>query len=404
MPQKLVLVVVDGMTPAAFERAVESGRAPALAYLAEHGDYRQATSVFPSLTPGLPHVDRDRRRAGRPPHPVARLVEPAGAADRRVRLLLRRAARRPGSRRRLIDTIFNMNERHLSHDAMTVYEALEDAGFVAGAVNITCYRGRQRYLPTAAGAEACRATGRSRFFFYGLFESDRTGAPFAVRSRRAGSVDAYAAGGRALARDARRLRLPRLLPLGLRLRLARGRPGRRGGRPRARAGRRGDRRAPRRGGRAGRVPRALRRRAPLRSRPDAGRAGGAAAGAVRGPRRSRSSSRRRTGPGRSTSCPARASTRPSSRSGSTASRRSTSRSAARATRSSPAATARTSRSRSWSIPTPPGAHARRSRTRTPASCSSRRRRAGSSPTSAAATTRAAAATARSSPATRSCRS
>ena len=36
---------------AAFERAVQTGRAPALAYLAEHGDYRQATSVFPSLTP-----------------------------------------------------------------------------------------------------------------------------------------------------------------------------------------------------------------------------------------------------------------------------------------------------------------------------------------------------------------
>jgi hypothetical protein len=35
--------------------------------------------------------------------------------------------------------------------------------------------------------------GPQRFFFYGLFESDRTGAPFAVRSRRAGSIDAYAA-------------------------------------------------------------------------------------------------------------------------------------------------------------------------------------------------------------------
>src|SRR2546421_11789406 len=50
MPRKLVLIVIDGMTPAAFERAVESG-APALSFLAEHGDYRRATSVFPSLTP-----------------------------------------------------------------------------------------------------------------------------------------------------------------------------------------------------------------------------------------------------------------------------------------------------------------------------------------------------------------
>ena len=49
--KKLVLIVIDGMTPAAFERAVESGRAPALARLAEAGAYRRATSVFPSLTP-----------------------------------------------------------------------------------------------------------------------------------------------------------------------------------------------------------------------------------------------------------------------------------------------------------------------------------------------------------------
>jgi hypothetical protein len=58
-------------------------------------------------------------------------------------------------------------------------------------VNITCYRGRHRYLPTVPGLNRA-AYGPRRFFFYGLFESDRTGAPFAIRSRRAGSVDAYA--------------------------------------------------------------------------------------------------------------------------------------------------------------------------------------------------------------------
>ena len=37
MAKKLVLIVVDGMTPAAFERAVESGRAPALALVRSFG-------------------------------------------------------------------------------------------------------------------------------------------------------------------------------------------------------------------------------------------------------------------------------------------------------------------------------------------------------------------------------
>jgi predicted AlkP superfamily pyrophosphatase or phosphodiesterase len=190
MAKKLVLVVVDGMTPAAFERAIAGGHAPAMAFLAAEGDYRQATSVFPSLTPvcltsiatgsgpGVHHIpslvwwNREERR----------IVEYGSSLS---------ALRAAGLSQSLVDTIFNMNARHLSRDAVTVYEALEDAGLVAAAVNITCYRGRHRYLPTVPGLNRA-AFGPRRFFFYGLFESDRTGAPFAVRSRRAGSVDAYA--------------------------------------------------------------------------------------------------------------------------------------------------------------------------------------------------------------------
>jgi predicted AlkP superfamily pyrophosphatase or phosphodiesterase len=191
MPRKLVLVVVDGMTPAAFERAVEGGRAPALSFLAEHGDYRLATSVFPSLTP----VCLTSIATGATPdvHHIPSLVW----WNRQERRIVEYgssfpALRAAGISQSLVDTIFNMNARHLSPGAVTIYEALEDAGLVAGAVNITCYRGRHRYLPTLPGLNRA-AYGPRRFFFYGLFESDRTGAPFAIRSRRAGSVDAYAA-------------------------------------------------------------------------------------------------------------------------------------------------------------------------------------------------------------------
>ena len=191
MSRKLVLVVVDGMTPSAFERAVESGRAPALSYLAEHGDYRLATSVFPSLTPVC--LSSIATGAGPGVHHIPSLVW----WNRHERRIVEygssfAALRAAGLSQSLLDPIFNMNARHLSRDAVTVYEALEDAGLVAGAVNITCYRGRHRYRPTVPGLRRA-AYGPGRFFFYGLFESDRTGAPFAVRSRRAGSVDTYAA-------------------------------------------------------------------------------------------------------------------------------------------------------------------------------------------------------------------
>ena len=191
MPRKLVLVVVDGMTPAAFERAVESGRAPAMSFLAEHGDYRLATSVFPSLTPVC--LTSIATGAGPGVHHIPSLVW-WNRQDRRVveygsSFAALRAA---GLSQSLLDPIFNMNARHLARDAVTIYEALEEAGLVAAAVNITCYRGRHRYPPTLPGVSRA-AYGPRRFFFYGLFESDRTGAPFAVRSRRGGSVDAYAA-------------------------------------------------------------------------------------------------------------------------------------------------------------------------------------------------------------------
>jgi predicted AlkP superfamily pyrophosphatase or phosphodiesterase len=188
--KKLILIVVDGMTPAAFERAVAGG-APALALLAQHGTYRRATSVFPSLTPvclssivtgGGPDVHRI-------PHLVwwhrreRRIVEYGSSFA---------ALRAAGVAQSLADTIYNMNQEHLGADAVTVYEALDDAGFVTAAVNITCYRGHTKHAATLPWVTKL-AYGPKRFFYYSLFESDQTGAPFAVRNRAAGSTDAYAA-------------------------------------------------------------------------------------------------------------------------------------------------------------------------------------------------------------------
>jgi hypothetical protein len=102
------------------------------------------------------------------------------------------AVRAAGVSQSLTDTIYNINQQHLSRDAVTVFEALEDAGLVTAAVNITCYRGRTRHSPTLPWLTK-PAFGPKRFFFYSLFESDLTGAPLAVRNRSAGSIDAYAA-------------------------------------------------------------------------------------------------------------------------------------------------------------------------------------------------------------------
>jgi predicted AlkP superfamily pyrophosphatase or phosphodiesterase len=182
----VVLIVIDGLTPSMFEAA----DTPALRFLADHGEYTRAASVFPSLTPvclssiatgaypdshHIPHLvwwHRDERR----------LVEYGSSFG---------AMRAAGLARGLRDTIVDLNARHLSRDVETVYESLERTGLTTAAINITCYRGTHRHVPTIPGAPA--VLGPKRFFFYSLYESDATGAPIAVLNRASGSIDAYAA-------------------------------------------------------------------------------------------------------------------------------------------------------------------------------------------------------------------
>ena len=182
----VVLVVIDGLTPSMFEAA----DTPAIRFLAEHGTYRRATSTFPSLTP----VCLSSIATGSHPdvHEIPHLVWWHRGEQRIVEYGSSfGAVRAAGIARSLRDTVIDLNAKHLSRRAETIYEALEATGLTAGAINITCYRGTTRHLPTIPGVPA--VYGPKRFFFYSLYESDKTGAPIAVRNRALGSIDAYAA-------------------------------------------------------------------------------------------------------------------------------------------------------------------------------------------------------------------
>jgi hypothetical protein len=186
--KKAIVVVIDGLTPSMLEAAMEGGRAPTLAALAAHGGYARATSTFPSLTPvclssiatgahpdvhEIPHLVWYRRGDGR-------LVEYGSSFG---------AARANGLTRTLRDTLVNMNAEHLGARAVTVFEALADAGLRTAAVNFTAYRGRTPHRAPFLGT----VQGPEEFYFYNLFESGRTGAPLSWRNRPAGTIDAYAA-------------------------------------------------------------------------------------------------------------------------------------------------------------------------------------------------------------------
>lgn len=195
--RKLVLCVIDGLTPAVLERGLERGRLPALAALAREGSYGSAVSTFPSVTPvclstlatgggpdvhGIPHLAWYHRGEGR-------LVEYGSSFP---------AVLAAGVRASLRDAVIEMSRSHLAPEARTVFEVLADAGLVTGAVNYTCYRGRRRHAVRMPGPLARNrwyeaVQGPERFFFFNLYESDAVGTPLAIRSRTAGSVDRYAA-------------------------------------------------------------------------------------------------------------------------------------------------------------------------------------------------------------------
>jgi predicted AlkP superfamily pyrophosphatase or phosphodiesterase len=174
-----------------FESAIGDARTPTLTFLAGHGSYRRAASTFPSLTP----VCLSSLATGAHPdvHEIPHLVWYLREEQRLVEYGSSFGAIvAAGTRRSIQDTIYELNARHLGSRAVTVYEALEDAGLTTAAINVTCYRGRTPHRPTVPMLTR-PAYGPKRFFFYSLFESDATGAPLAVRNRAAGTIDAYAA-------------------------------------------------------------------------------------------------------------------------------------------------------------------------------------------------------------------
>jgi len=188
--KKVVLIVIDGLTPAMLERAVETDDVPALRFLMNEGEYRRAVTTFPSLTP----VCLSSIATGAHPdvHEIPHLVWYHRGEERVVEYGSSFGAiRAAGTTRAIRDVVFNLNEEHLSRKAVTVFEALESAGLVSAAVNMVCYRGPARHAPLVPWLNR-PAFGPSRFFYFNLFESDVTGAPLAVRTRARGSVDDYA--------------------------------------------------------------------------------------------------------------------------------------------------------------------------------------------------------------------
>jgi hypothetical protein len=185
VPRKVILTVIDGLGPELLDRAIESGRAPAIERLQQLGSRSDlCTSTFPSLTP----VCLAALVTGR--HPEGSGIPSMTWYHRGERRIVEygssfAATLAEGTRQMLEDVLVNFNLVHMSPSALTVFESLDDAGLVTAAVNTYVCRGRVRHPITRPTARRLARRlgivdavyGPRRYFFGELFASDHTGAP-----------------------------------------------------------------------------------------------------------------------------------------------------------------------------------------------------------------------------------
>jgi predicted AlkP superfamily pyrophosphatase or phosphodiesterase len=206
-PKKLVMVVVDALKPSRLERAISAGRAPAMAMIQERGVYvGDCVAAFPSVTPVcaatittgvgpdqhlIPSMNWYHREE-------QRYVEYGSSFS---------ASRQFGVVRSLTDTVYRMNDEHLSKEIETVFESLDDADLRTAGTTYLIYRGRHPHEVANESALARLVTstlfrrtiyGPQELFYADLYASRRTGCRGQLglpgaRDQHTGCVGAYLA-------------------------------------------------------------------------------------------------------------------------------------------------------------------------------------------------------------------
>jgi hypothetical protein len=187
------------------ERALAAGRAPAMAQIRDRGVYvGDCTAAFPSVTPVC--AATITTGVGPDEHLIpsmnwyhrdeARYVEYGSSFS---------ASRQFGVVRSMTDTVYRMNDEHLSHDVETVFESLDDIDVRTAGTTYLIYRGRYPHEVANESALARIVTstlfrrtidGPRELFYADLYASRKTGCRGQLglpgaRDQHTGCVGAY---------------------------------------------------------------------------------------------------------------------------------------------------------------------------------------------------------------------
>jgi hypothetical protein len=203
--KKLILVVIDAMKPEMLERAIASGRAPALERIVNEGVYvNDVVAPFPSVTPVC--AATITTGVGPDQHLIPGMNWYHRLEERYVEYGTSFSATRQfGVVRSLTDTVYRMNAEHLSGDTLTVFESLDDIDVRTAGTTYLIYRGRHEHDVAQESALAKLVTstlfrrtilGPQELFYADLYASRKTGCRGqlgmpGVRDQHTGCVGSY---------------------------------------------------------------------------------------------------------------------------------------------------------------------------------------------------------------------
>jgi predicted AlkP superfamily pyrophosphatase or phosphodiesterase len=203
--KKLVLVVIDAMKPEMLDRAIATGRAPALERIAREGAYvNDVVAAFPSVTPVC--AASITTGVGPDRHLIPGMNWYHRVQERYVEYGTSFSATRQfGVVRSLTDTVYRMNAEHLSAEVPTVFESLDDMDVRTAGTTYLIYRGRHQHDVAQESALAKLVTstlfrrtilGPKELFYADLYASRKTGCRGqlglpGVRDQHTGCVGSY---------------------------------------------------------------------------------------------------------------------------------------------------------------------------------------------------------------------
>lgn len=139
--KKVILVMIDSMTGSVIDRTKEKGTIPSLQFLIDKGQYyKELVTPFPSMSVVIESTLLTGKMANE--HRVPGLNWYSSEEDRyidygaSIEKVLKLSPKQSFE-----DSLYHLNNTHLSKNVSTIYEDLNEKGFTTGSVNFIVYRG-----------------------------------------------------------------------------------------------------------------------------------------------------------------------------------------------------------------------------------------------------------------------